>query len=48
MKLGAALPHSGVDASPDGMVAFAHRAEEHPADDVSRGQLASGPANPAG
>ena len=28
MKLGAALPHSGADASPDGMVAFAHRAEE--------------------
>jgi alkanesulfonate monooxygenase SsuD/methylene tetrahydromethanopterin reductase-like flavin-dependent oxidoreductase (luciferase family) len=28
MKLGAALPHSGADASPDGMVTFAHCAEE--------------------
>jgi alkanesulfonate monooxygenase SsuD/methylene tetrahydromethanopterin reductase-like flavin-dependent oxidoreductase (luciferase family) len=28
MKLGAALPHSGAAASPDGMVAFARRAEE--------------------
>ena len=28
MKLGAVLPYSGADASPDGVVAFAHRAEE--------------------
>ena len=28
MKFGAALPHLGSDASPDGMVAFAHQAEK--------------------
>jgi hypothetical protein len=48
MKLGAALPHSGADASPDGMVAFAHRAEELGLDSLRVLERILRPVAPAG